>query len=273
MRRVVGLVLSCIGALGAAAGEDPLSAILRAETNGAPLPLMRELAPDLDLPGAYRLQARYLLEHLRGRPAGGYKAGLTSAAMQERFGTREPIAAVLYREGAADPGTAIDLQRHPGLLVEVELGYVVDRPVTAPLATDADALAAVRAVVPVVELPRVRYADLGAVRGVDLVVTNAGADTYLVGPPLSAAARADLNAMAVTLSHEGRQVAQGTGAAALGNQLTALRWLINKILELGWTVEPGQLFITGTLTPPIPAKAGVYKADFGGAAALEFIGL
>ena len=80
----------------------------------------------------------------------------------------------------------------------------------------------------------------------------------------------DLNAVEVTLSRDGETVNTGKGTDALGDQWQAALWLVNTTLEHGWTIEPGQLIITGALGNMIPGKSGRYIADYGDMGTIAF---
>jgi 2-keto-4-pentenoate hydratase len=80
----------------------------------------------------------------------------------------------------------------------------------------------------------------------------------------------DPNAVAVTLYKDGEVLNQGTGRDVSGDQWHALLWLVNRTIDSGWTIEPGQLLITGAMGKPVPMSAGLYVADFGRFGRLEW---
>jgi 2-keto-4-pentenoate hydratase len=67
----------------------------------------------------------------------------------------------------------------------------------------------------------------------------------------------------ISLSLDGQEVNSGKGTDALGDQWNAALWLINTMIEQGWTMEPGHVVITGALGNMIPGKPGKYLADYG----------
>jgi 2-keto-4-pentenoate hydratase len=58
-------------------------------------------------------------------------------------------------------------------------------------------------------------------------------------------------------------VNQGKAADALGDQWKALLWLVNGVVEHGYTIDPGQILITGAMGKMIPGKPGKYDGDWG----------
>jgi 2-keto-4-pentenoate hydratase len=46
------------------------------------------------------------------------------------------------------------------------------------------------------------------------------------------------------------------GSAALGHPATSTAWLANKLVELGLSLEPGDVVISGGITKMLPINAG-----------------
>ena len=77
-------------------------------------------------------------------------------------------------------------------------------------------------------------------------------------------AEIDLLEEPVELMQDGRPIAEGRGANALGHPARAVAWLAAKLAERGRSLEPGMLVMTGTLTPILPIERGsVYVGEFG----------
>ncbi|WP_433444890.1 fumarylacetoacetate hydrolase family protein [Nonomuraea sp. CA-141351] len=75
----------------------------------------------------------------------------------------------------------------------------------------------------------------------------------------------DLGWLECVLAENGTPVATGTGAAVLGSPLRAVAWLANKLGELGVSLEPGHVLLSGSFTQAVAARPGsVVSADFGG---------
>lgn len=243
-------------------------ALIEADQRGDPWPLASVLVPDLDVAGAYRLQSAFVLERLAGRAPAGFKAGLWDPALQRRFGLDGPFFGVLDARGRMASGEALLAARYPGLMLEIEIGFVLQCGFDAPL-TDTGALdGCIRARVPVLELPRARFA-VDAPRGVDIIAVNTGAALYVVGAPF--AADVDVDRLAVRALRDGEPLAEARGDALGVPQLEALRWIINAALAHGWAVEPGQIYLTGALAAPVSARPGHYRVRYGASAEIEVL--
>ena len=54
----------------------------------------------------------------------------------------------------------------------------------------------------------------------------------------------------------GELVEQGTSDAVLGNPVTSVAWLANKLSQFGVTFEPGHTILTGSFTAAVPVGPG-----------------
>lgn len=220
------------------------------------LALAREFpdVPDAtDAAAAYAIQAK-VVERVYGARLAGYKAGLTSAAAQQRFGVDQPVLGVLPEDGRLPPNTTQALV--PGLKIEVEIGFLVGDD-----STPAAMLAAI-------ELPRLDYGDMTRVTLPDIVATNVAAYRFIAGSGV--ALDQDVRAYPVTLDHDGRTLFSATAADALGDPLVAYRWMLARIHALGYRLEPGMLLMTGSLGRVVDAEPGNYTARYGALGELKF---
>lgn len=217
---------------------------------------------------AYAVQALVIAEGRKRSPVAGYKAGLTDPAARLRFGAREPVSGALLASGRLGNRSNITLDADDQVMIELEIGYVLARPVTAPLADTDDPLPLVAAIVPVVELPNLNLAGPPSVA--DIVASNVSAQQYVVGDARQVPSDSVLEAITARLARDDVQVAAGNARAVLGSQVAALRWLINHRLARGDALETGQLLITGSMTGMTPAAGGRYKALFGPLGRVEF---
>jgi 2-keto-4-pentenoate hydratase len=73
----------------------------------------------------------------------------------------------------------------------------------------------------------------------------------------------DPKMVGMVLTRNGSLVDTGAGAAALGDPLLVVAWLANTVGELGVTLEPGHLIMTGALHAAVPMTPGdVFRAEF-----------
>ena len=224
-----------------------MAAAIRA---GEPLPKMPE---GLDLDQAYALQKEVVAVVSDGDVA-GLKAGMTAPAGQQAFGLTHPLIGSLYGAGRLEPG--VSFESAPGVSLECEIGIVVDangEPKTAG---------------PVIEVPRMSFADEADRTGANLTACNIAADRYIVGEqqPL----RDSYGDIRVTLTRDGETVTSAPATDALGGPHTALAWMLNEARDRGLELADGMLLITGACGGIHPAAPGHYVADYGSFGRIEF---
>ena len=145
-----------------------------------------DVPDDIDANAAYAIQAS-VVDGVFGKKIVGYKAGLTNSTVQRQFGVTQPVFGVL--PDVARLGPKVSLPHVPGLKIEVEIGFLVgigDEPA---------------AMLAVIELPRLAYADMKKVSLADIIATNVSAYRFITGPtgcstPMSANIRFRSNATA-----------------------------------------------------------------------------
>jgi 2-keto-4-pentenoate hydratase len=231
-----------------------------------PVPLLVPLYKKaLTLDSAYRIQHLALEQALGGRTPAGFKAALTNLESQRFYGATAPAAAVLLPGGALkaeEDGYRTRIGDYRQGVVEVEVGYRFAQRINHIL-PDVRALQANLAeIFPAVELPDLAHAGTEPYRALDIIATNAGAKHFIVGSG-RAPSLTDPNVVTVTLYRDGEIVTQGTGRDVLEDQWQALLWLVNRTVESGWSIEPGQVLITGAMGKPTPLQTGIYVADYG----------
>lgn len=268
MKRAAGIV-AALALVAACETIDPVQEggyrVTEALRNHQPAPLLSPIyGKALTVDGAYRIQHLALQQIYQGRPPAGFKGGLTNAAAQQQFGADGPVAGALP-PGALlapeDDGYHALLKDYRQPMVEVEVGFRFAHRITRTLPDVKSLQEHVAEILPVVELPDLQQATAGA-RQVDIIVANTYASRIIAGQP-RAPGLTDPNAVTVTLYREGEVLNQGAGRDVLGDQWQALLWLVNRSIDSGWTIEPGQVLITGAMGRPVPLQKGLYVADFG----------
>lgn len=232
-------------------------------------PLFSDLFDRTDIDGAYSVQKELIrIRKNSGEAVVGYKAGLTTAAAQKKFGIDEPVRGTLFKSMLSRPQT-ISPKAFTRIIIEPEIGYRVGKKITAPV-NDANTLKnAVDAVFPVIELPDAAFIDMGLSKGTDFIAANVLARKVLLGQDMPPEDR-DMNRVSVRVFHDGKEIAHGTGVNVYGNQWESLKWTVNNVLARGGKIEPGHIFITGSLTDLIFGEPGQYKADFGAFGRIQF---
>ena len=233
--------------------------LMKAHEAKQKIPVVSAHNPNLDVKGAYRVQKAYVEQRLSRDQIAGFKAGLCTKAAQKSFGLYAPAAGVLFASGKNTVSPIIEKSAFKRLLVETEIGFMVAKPITQPLKDVSELYGYIQTVMPVIELPDVGFA--GKPRGVDIIAGNVASAQFIAGKEREFRG-IDLNSIFVTLTLDGEVVNIGRGTDSMEDQWKAALWLINNIVEQGWKIEPGQIFITGALPKAIPGKPGKYVADF-----------
>jgi 2-keto-4-pentenoate hydratase len=195
-------------------------------------------------------------------PVIGYKAGLTSKAVQQRFGYDQPVRGVLLA-GMLRPETRDLLPPAFGArpMVEADLLVEVRDESINEAHTHLDVLKALVAVVPFIELPDLTIAGGEPVTGPIITAINVGARQGVFGlrpvPVAATQAFADMLArMRVVVTDADRKIlSDSPGTAILGHPLNAVLWLIDDLRQSGIRLKAGDVLSLGAFSPPLPARA------------------
>jgi len=198
----------------------------------------------------------------------GYKSAANAEALQRALGLSGPIAGVLFAGGERAAGSTIRRSDYRALLVETEFGFRAARRINAPVKSVPELRAATTTCTAMIEL-----ADPGFGRtrmtGTDLIAANAASAGFIRGRAQSVG-DVELDEVRVQLRRDGETLHQARSGDLMDGQWEALKWLVNRVVELGYVVEPGHLLMTGALGAAHPAAPGKYSADFSELGVIEF---
>lgn len=223
---------------------------------------------DLDEPTAYAIQKEYAA--LRSAQCGlaGYKAAMTNPAARAKFGVDKPLAASLYKDGVLADQAVLKRADYANLVLETELVYFADCDISKPLANVGELRGCFTTVAAGIEVASTNFAA-GAVTGNDVLCVNANSTQVIIGQP-QPIAELDLNKLKIDFYRNGELAGSGTGADALECQWKCLLWLVNKTIQLGYSIKKGDIFFTGALGQVLNGECGTYFADFGPLGTIEF---
>src|SRR3954452_6786228 len=232
--------------------------------------------PGMTIDDGYAIQRAWLkLRLAEGRVVRGRKIGLTSRAMQQASQIDEPDFAPLLDDMFFAPG-AIPIERFIAPRVEVELAFVLARPLRGPGVTLADVLAATDVVTPAVEIIDARIEQFDretkAPRKVFDTIADFAANAGIVtgGVPVRPDA-VDLRWVGAILAKNGVVEETGLAAGVLDHPGNGIAWLANKIAAYGEQLEAGDVVLGGSFTRPTPAVRGdVFRVDYGPLGAIDF---
>jgi len=234
-----------------------------------PCPPLSDSCPHLTLAQGYEVSRLNFERGLRQfkTVAVGKKIGLTSSAVQKKFGAAAPIFGRLSSAMTVESGGVLA----PGALiaakVEGEVAFLLKRELRGPGVTREAVLAATDAVAPAIEIVDSRVKDW-KLRLQDLVADNSASALFVMGPPRRRLGDLDLRAMKMTMKKNGRVEATGRGTDCLGDPVLAVAWLAN---NSGEALLPGDIVLSGAFGPLVSFQEGDHcEMEMEGLGALSF---
>ena len=234
--------------------------------------------PQMTIEDGYAISRAWVKTKIaEGRRVRGHKIGLTSRAMQQSSQIDEPDYGTLLDDMFFEPGE-IPFARFIAPRVEVELAFVLGRPLRGPGVSIFDVLAATDYVVPAIEIIDARIEQFDrhtkAPRKVfDTISDNAAnAGVVLGGRPVRPDA-VDLRWVGALLYKNGQIEESGLAAAVLNHPANGIAWLANRLAPWDEHLEAGEVVLAGSFTRPTTAQVGdTFHADYGplGAIAWKF---
>lgn len=225
-----------------------------AARNARSIPQLSENGWDLTLEQAYEVQ-RYSVDRRQGRgekPA-GVKLGFTSRAKMVQMGLSELIWGRLTDGMAVAEGGEIDLADYVHPRAEPEIAFLMKRSLAGQVSL-AEAMAAVEAVMPAVEIIDSRYENFKFNLS-DVVADNTSSSGFVLGNPYPA--DTDIANLGMVLEFEGIPVQIGSSAAVLGHPARALVAAARLLTEHEMELEPGWVVMSGGATAAEALSKGV----------------
>ncbi len=234
---------------------DELYAALRARSTLAPL---TERHPGITVDDAYRISLRILERRTRdGERVIGKKIGVTSRAVQKMLDVHQPDFGFLTDAMRYPDGAAISLGK-AGLIqprAEGEIAFILAQDLAGPGVSQHDVLDATEAVLACFEIVDSRIADW-KIRIEDTVADNASCGVFVMGDGRVAPKSVDLASARLDLFRNGQLTASGVGSAVQGHPAAAVAWLANTLGKFGIPFRKGEVILSGSLVPLVPARAG-----------------
>jgi 2-oxo-hept-3-ene-1,7-dioate hydratase len=202
----------------------------------------------------------------------GHKVGLTSKAMQRSSQIDEPdyghlLDSMLIADGAKIPHANYCVPR-----VEIELAFILGKPLKGPGVGLTDVLRATEYVVPAIEIVDARVQDQRKI--FDTVADNGAAAGIVTGGRPVAPMEVDLRWVGGIMYRNSEIEETGVAAGVLGHPALGVAWLANKLGQHDVPLEPGHLVLAGSFTRVVFARKGdTLHADFGplGGLAVQFV--
>ena len=225
--------------------------------------------PEMTIADAYAIQRAWVARKIQGgRKLVGHKIGLTSRAMQVSSNITEPDYGALLDDMLFDEGTDIPINRFIVPRIEVELAFILGKPLKGPNVSVLDVLDATEWVIPALEIIDARIQQIdpqtGTTRNVfDTISDNAANAGVVMGGRAVRATEIDLRKVPAVLYRNGVIEESGVSAAVLNHPAKGVAWLANKLAAYDVTLEPGQIILSGAFTRPVSVHPGdTFHVDY-----------
>jgi 2-oxo-hept-3-ene-1,7-dioate hydratase len=247
--------------------------LLMAEKERKPVVQLSKTWPDITIEDAYAISTEVTRRKIAaGAKLIGHKIGLTSKAMQQSSQIDEPdyghlLDNMLVADGAKVPHANYCVPR-----VELELAFVLAKPLKGPGVGLLDVLRATEYVVPSIEIIDARVQNPRKI--FDTVADNGAAAGIVVGGRPVGPMDIDLRWVGGVMYRNSEIEETGVSAGVLGHPALGIAWLANKLAPFGGVLEPGNIMLSGSFIRPVWAEKGdTLHADFGplGSVAVQFV--
>jgi 2-oxo-3-hexenedioate decarboxylase len=216
------------------------------------IPQFTASAP-LGVAEAYAVQAASVARRLaRGERLVGVKMGLTSRAKMAQVGVDEVVWGRLTDAMRIEDGGSMSRRRYVHPRIEPELAFLLKAPISGDVSA-AEAMAAVEAIAPAMEIIDSRYRDFKFALG-DVIADNSSSSGFVLGDWRRP--DQDFSNLGLVMEVDGRPVEIGSTAAILGNpsrSLVAAARLAGGALG---RLAAGWIVLAGGATAAHPLKVG-----------------
>ncbi len=236
--------------------------------------LFTRVYPNATEEEAYTFQEDYVHALIKeGEKLSGYKLGFTPIGPRP-FGAPGPIYGRLFESLQFSNGDTASISKTfaaGAQGVELAIRFSQDalfQTSDFPL-SDETILSLIEAVAPALENPDLAFS--GMFNYLDIIAQNAGSRFYVLGEfvPLDSLS-GSIDDLQVTVTKDGETVLEGSTSDALGSQLNAVEFLLQRLAERHISVRKGQIISTGSIGGDLGLEPGTFVADFGEAGQVSF---
>lgn len=232
--------------------------------------------PGMTIEDGYAVSRAWVaLKVAAGRKPIGHKIGLTSRAMQLSSQIDEPDYGTLLDDMLFAPGD-IPTARFIAPRVEVELAFILKRPLQGAQVTVDDVLDATDYVQPAIEIIDARIEQFDrrtkAPRKVfDTISDNAANAGLILAGNKVRPREVDLPWCGAILRQNGAVEETGLAAGVQGHPAVGVAWLAMKLAPWGESLAAGEIVLAGSFTRPAVARQGdLFDADYGPLGRFQF---
>ena len=244
--------------------EEITDELVAAGRTRSTVPLLNTRHPGMTVEDAYAVQSLWKERGIAaGRRLVGRKIGLTSKVMQVATGITEPDYGVIFADEIYENGASIRFDSFSNVRIEVELAFVLGKPLSGPNCTLFDVLDATDYVVPALEILSSRIEMAGRTI-VDTISDNAAMGGMVMGGIPVKVGDIDLRWVSALLYRNQTIEESGVAAAVLNHPAAGVFWLANKLAQHGTSLEAGEIILAGSFTRPMWVEQGdTVHADYG----------
>ncbi|KAM0327638.1 hypothetical protein ACHAQA_005931 [Verticillium albo-atrum] len=187
----------------------------------------------LDVNGAFEVQKIGVQNAVQGGDrVVGFKLGNIAKVMQDAFGLDHPDYGYLLSSTFVYEGTKVLLKDFIKPYVELEPAFVLKGPLRGPNVTVIDVINAIDYALPAVEIIDSRVKDWDITLE-DTLADNGSTGAVILGGTPRKITDLSLSDMHGSLQFNGSEIMAGNTRNVLGNPLSAVAWLVNKLATMG----------------------------------------
>ena len=238
--------------------------LAEADRSRGVVPLLTARYEGMTIEDSYEIQKRWSDRRIaEGARLVGHKIGLTSKVMQVATGITEPDYGVIHDDMVFESGAVLPFDRFSNVRIEVELAFVLGKPLQGPNVTIFDVLNATDYVVPALEVLN-SHIEMQGRTIVDTISDNAAMGAMVIGGRPVKVDDHDLRWAAALLYRNETIEDSGVAGAVLGHPAMGVAWLANKLAHHGQSLEAGEIILAGSFTRPMWVERGdTVHADYG----------
>lgn len=239
--------------------------LVQADRDRAVLPRLTIRYPEMVIEDSYAIQKIWSDRRIAGGARlVGRKIGLTSKVMQVATGISEPDYGVIHDDMVVESGSVLEFDRFSNVRIEVELAFVLSKPLAGPNTTIFDVLDATAYVVPALEVLN-SHLEMEGRTIVDTISDNAAMGAMVVGGRPVKVDELDLRWVSALLYRNETIEDSGVAGAVLGHPAMGVAWLANKLAQHGQALGAGEIILAGSFTKPMWVERGdTVHAEYSG---------
>ncbi len=227
--------------------EDIANTLDQAAATGSSVEQI-SLSQSITLPQAYEIQKLSIQQRLdRGEKLVGYKMGFTSRAKMLQMGVDDLIWGRLTDAMHVEVDEVIDITKYVHPRAEPEIAFLLNKPLSGKV-TKEEALAAVEAIAPAIEIIDSRYTNFKFSLE-DVVADNSSSSSFVIGEWQSKDSNIDGLAMNLRVNNE--IVASGSSNDILDHPINSLVEAARCIGAAGEELKAGQIILAGAATAAV----------------------